>query len=105
MMRYYELDESGAPQPIGNSVTDIDPEKFNKIWSDDHRRIDQEERGDVLVSTVFLALDHSFMNDSEPVLFETMVFGGEHDQHQERCGGNADDARAMHKRVVDMVFQ
>ena len=31
---------------------------------------------DVLVSTVFLGLDHGFCNQSPPILFETMVFGG-----------------------------
>ena len=38
---------------------------------------------DVKVSTVFLGLDHSF-GDGHPLLFETMIFGGEHDQYQER---------------------
>jgi len=38
---------------------------------------------DVKVSTVFLGLDHSF-GDGPPLLFETMIFGGEHDQYQER---------------------
>jgi len=37
----------------------------------------------VRVSTVFLGLDYSF-SGSEPILFETMIFGGEHDEYQER---------------------
>jgi hypothetical protein len=40
--------------------------------------------GDVRVSTVFLALDHSF-GHGEPLLFETMIFGGEHNDYQVRC--------------------
>ena len=31
---------------------------------------------DVRVSTVFLVLDHSILNRTAPVLFETMAFGG-----------------------------
>jgi len=37
----------------------------------------------VRVSTVFLGIDHSFGRGG-PVLFETMVFGGEYDQEMER---------------------
>lgn len=35
------------------------------------------------VSTVFLSLDHNW-GDGPPILFETMIFGGEHDGYQER---------------------
>lgn len=34
----------------------------------------------VLVSTVFLGLDHNWSGDGPPLLFETMIFGGPHDQ-------------------------
>lgn len=37
----------------------------------------------VRVSTVFLGLDHQF-GDGPPILFETMIFGGAHDQFQRR---------------------
>lgn len=43
-----------------------------------HTKVDE-----VLVSTVFLGIDHAF-NGGEPVLFETMIFGGIHDQYQMR---------------------
>lgn len=39
--------------------------------------------GPVDVSTVFLSLDHGYREEA-PVLYETMVFGGEFDQKQER---------------------
>lgn len=38
---------------------------------------------EVLVSTVFLGIDHGMPYGSQPVLFETMVFGGPLDQSQE----------------------
>lgn len=37
-----------------------------------------EGRG-ITVSTIFLGRDQSFVEDAPPVLFETMVFGGEFD--------------------------
>jgi hypothetical protein len=56
---------------------------------------------DAKISTVFLGMDHQ-MFDGPPLLFETMVFGGEHDEFQERCS-TWDEAEAMHARAVAMV--
>jgi len=39
------------------------------------RKIGDDRIGKVRISTVFLGLDHNFRGD-EPVLFETMIFGG-----------------------------
>src|SRR5882757_3426775 len=55
----------------------------------------------VRVSTVFLGLDHSFGSSGPPILFETMIFGGEHDQYQERYS-TWEEAEAGHKRAVEM---
>ena len=39
----------------------------------------------VRMSTVFLGLDHSFgFSGGPPLLFETMIFGGEHDEYCDR---------------------
>jgi hypothetical protein len=58
----------------------------------------------VSISTVFLGLDHGFsMNDEHvPLLFETMIFGGEHDEYQERYA-TWDEAVAGHQFAVDMI--
>lgn len=58
--------------------------------------------GDVRVSTVFLGLDHSF-GGATPILFETIIFGGPHDQYQERCS-TWDEADAMHARACKDAF-
>ena len=65
------------------------------VWFEnfDNRRIDltdisneQNYKGGDRISTVFLGIDHNFNFDDiqgklhVPVLFETIVFGGEHDQ-------------------------
>lgn len=65
------------------------------------RKIAADTVDDVRVSTVFLGLDHAF-GDGPPLLFETMVFGGPHDQWQDRYS-TYDEAEAGHKRVLDAV--
>ena len=59
------------------------------------------EAGKVYVSTVFLGLDHSF-GYGPPLLFETMIFGGEHDEFQDRCS-TWKEAEEMHKRACQMA--
>jgi hypothetical protein len=65
-------------------------------------RVAETIRDNVRVSTVFLGLDLQWSN-GPPMIFETMVFGGEHDEHQDRCS-TWDEAEAMHKRVCAMVW-
>lgn len=55
----------------------------------------------IIVSTVFLGFNHSF-GDNVPLLFETMVFGGDFDGWQERCS-TWQDAMEQHKRIRKMV--
>jgi len=57
--------------------------------------------GDNLISTVFLGLDHSFTGGI-PILFETMIFGGKHDQYQDRYSTYA-LAEAGHLEAVELV--
>lgn len=66
-----------------------------------NRIVEQSQLGDVKVSTVFLGLDHSF-GDGEPLLFETMIFGGEHDQYQDRYS-TWDEAVEGHKKACKLV--
>lgn len=48
----------------------------------------QHDVGDVRVSTVWLGLDHS-LGRGAPMIFETMVFGGQLDQETERYSTEA----------------
>lgn len=58
--------------------------------------------GGVTVSTVFLGLDHSYGN-GPPVLFETMIFEGDHDGYQERyC--TWEEAEQGHERAITLVY-
>lgn len=56
----------------------------------------------VFISTVFLGFDHSILKNDDPILFETMVFGGRHDLYQRRYS-TWDQAEEGHKAVIDMV--
>lgn len=56
--------------------------------------------GRVRISTVFLGLDHSFgYVRAKPVLFESMIFGGKHDQYQNRYYSLAEALR-HHRQLV-----
>lgn len=59
---------------------------------------------DVRVSTVFLGLDHSFgFGSGKPILFETMIFGGEQDGFCERYE-TWDEAEVGHQKAIELVF-
>lgn len=68
----------------------------------DRRRVAFDEIGESSVSTVFLGLDHNHFGSGQPILFETMIFGGAHDGYQERCAAWP-DALAQHNRACAMV--
>lgn len=77
----------------------------------DNRTLEQEEiitkKGiRVFVSTVFLGLDHRFSSlfgaNEKPILFETMIFGGKHDQYQARYS-TWDEAMEGHKVALEMA--
>jgi hypothetical protein len=57
-----------------------------------------DEFDGVKVSTVFLGLDHSF-GDGPPLLWETMIFGGPHNEYQDRYS-SYDDAIAGHAKAL-----
>ncbi len=54
---------------------------------------------EVEVSTVFLGLDHSF-GKGDPLVFETMIFGGNLDQEQDRYS-TWEQAEQGHKHLVE----
>jgi len=56
----------------------------------------------VMVSTVHLGMNHNFMNDGPPLIFETMIFGGKHDQYQERYA-TKEQAEEGHREALRLV--
>lgn len=65
------------------------------------RRVASTDLGDISVSTVFLGFDHNW-GDGPPILFETMVFGGDHGGYEWRYS-TWDEAVDGHNRVVAAV--
>jgi hypothetical protein len=82
----------------------------SKTWAcwyetaDDQRRVARDEpfKG-VVVSTVFLALDHRHFGEGPPILFETMVFGGPLNYTMQRCA-TWDEAETQHAAMVARVI-
>lgn len=90
--KYYILESDHSVTPTDDIMV------WGGFLDSKERIVSQEIIGNAKVSTVFLGLDHSF-GGPIPILFETMVFGGEFDNEQERYA-TWDEAVAGHKRWV-----
>jgi hypothetical protein len=93
MMDHYILKDR-VPVPVSF-------EEWCEKFSEEDRRVALTNIGDVEVSTVFLGMDHSF-GGGEPLLFETMVFGGPLDEEMDRCG-TWEEAEEMHRKMCERV--
>jgi len=102
-MKYYMIDEQH------NITSTDDINAFAAMFGQQNKlRVVKQEsffNDTVKVSTVFLAIDHRFnSNQGDPILFETMIFGGDHDQYQTRCC-TYQQALRMHKKAVKLIFE
>src|SRR5690606_15935421 len=98
---YYRLD------PITHEVIPIEGEDAVLQWAAEQEIMDRcVDRtlvfSNVLVSTVFLGLDHSFSDNDPPLIFETMVFGGPLDGDQIRYS-TWEQAQSGHDFMVSKV--
>lgn len=97
-MPCYILDEQKRPVRVA-----YDDPRHIAMWRGDgferYRRVAWDEVGDVRVSTVFLGTAHPPYVPGKPTLWETMIFGGDRDQDQERYQSH-EDAVAGHARIV-----
>ena len=97
IMDKYILD---GKKPI--RVSDINV--WGKFLEGKERIVAQDEiNKDCHISTVFLGLDHSY-GDEDPILFETMIFGGIHDMYQERYR-TWEESEKRHKQLVKLLKQ
>src|SRR5262245_11987790 len=74
-------------------------------WFEDffaNRFVAEKIIGDVRISTVCIVFDHRYFGDGPPLIFETMIFGGEFDQSQWRYS-SWDDAVTGHAMAVKKV--
>jgi hypothetical protein len=102
----YILDDDGNPEPEHDTL------KWAEWFENSLNRIVQQDQiGDVFVSTVFLGLDHNYSRQGPPVLWETMTFSGAFEFAGRKHKQSADmwrytsrkDALRGHKRVVKWV--
>ena len=92
----YILDE------VGNAVAEPDLMKWARWFEKKERHLADDRIGDVRVSTIFLGIDHRFGDDGPPMLWETMIFGGPHNEYQERYSTKA-EAEAGHRVAVALA--
>lgn len=98
----YKLDDDGkTPIVVENTIE----------WAEWYEGADEQRRvakthidTDEYVSTVFLGLDHNFTGEGPPILFETMVFGGEFDEEQVRYA-TWDEAAEGHEQMVARLMR
>jgi len=80
-----------------------DLEEWARWLEKANRIVARDKTPGVTVSTVFLGLDHRFRGDvGPPLLFETMIFGGPHDEYQERCS-TWEEAEEQHAIAVRLA--
>ena len=96
--------KDGKPVPA-------DPQSIEAFLKDvENRRVDETllyapDGAEICISTVFLCIDHGFLDGSPPVLWETMIFwegNADLDQWQKRYTSDA-VARVGHKEAVALV--
>lgn len=93
---FYKLDEE-------NNAVKCEVEEWGAALEKASRIVKQDTIGNVQISTVFLGIDNNIcFDDSEPHLFETMIFGGEHNDYQTRCS-TWDQALLMHEAALLIV--
>lgn len=76
--------------------------EWAKWFEKGNRRVAEDVRGDIRVSTIFLGMNHNW-GDGPPLLFETMIFGGEHDLYQDRYA-TWNEAVDGHKKACALAF-
>jgi hypothetical protein len=88
----------------GEPVPEPDVLKWAKWFEDDESRVVARTKIDdiarieeICVSTVFLGIDHNFFEYGPPILYETTIFGGDHNEDMWRYSTRAD---ALHGHEV-----
>jgi hypothetical protein len=92
--KYYSLE--------GRTAVPCTLEKWAQLLEGSTRKVAADEIGGILISTVFLGLDHNFGANGPPLLFETMTFSDVFGEIQLRCNTYM-QAEEMHQTVVDLV--
>ena len=90
---YYHILDGKTPVPVGNIIQ----------WG--QRKQTEPTVEDIEISTVFLGLVHGYL-EGQPLLFETMIFGGDIDADDFFCpfrSSTWEKAERAHDVVVDRL--
>ena len=96
--RYYVLDANRQIRGTDDVM------EWGRWMETQDRHVAETRNEHIRVSTVFLGLDHRYWGKGPPLLFETMIFGGAHDQEQWRYS-SWDDAEIGHAMAVKLAWQ
>lgn len=92
----YILDEERNPVPAKDTI------EWAQWFQKHERHVALAEISNVRVSTVFLGIDHGWFQEGPPVLFETMIFGGQYNGDQWRYSTWAEAVKG-HETAVELV--
>ncbi|OFB37957.1 hypothetical protein BA059_16810 [Mycolicibacterium sp. (ex Dasyatis americana)] len=92
-------DRDGKPMPDDWYDTTKHGNKYSSTMS--NKRVACTVVGDIVVSTVWLGLDHEHYTDV-PIIFETMTFGEPWNNKMERYS-TEEDAMRGHLRVLERL--
>lgn len=98
MPLFYILADDGKTPVATQDMLLVAKQRMTQNWIVAKSKSKDEK---VTVSTVFLSLDHGW-GEGAPVLFETLVFGGQHDGRMNRYT-SWDDAERGHKVMCGVV--
>lgn len=73
-----------------------------KFEDKEYQHVARWEDGDLSVSTVWLGIDHGWRAGGPPIIFETMIFGGEHNQERTRYVTEAEAIEGHNRTVADV---
>lgn len=90
MIEYYEFNEEDKTIIKGDFTS-----AAKSTWQLTYHCVVKDSP--ITVSTVFLSWAHGYSNN-KPLLFETMIFGGDHDEYQARCC-TYEEALLQHKKA------
>lgn len=98
-MSYF--DRTGKPIGMVEWSNLFQDKSYQIVQQDRVDPTEEQPEGRILVSTVWLGLDHNF-GGGTPLIFETMVFGGILDQECDRYP-TEEQALAGHEKMLEQV--
>lgn len=102
MGKWYILDNNHKPvhKPVLESAKWMEDNPNRKVVGYDE--LTDFNGDEVRVSTVFLGLDHAY-GGGKPILWETMIFGGENDQGYQERYASYEQAIEGHQKAINFI--